>query len=73
MTIKPVNTKVIHIYEDENFWTVVQSYRNVDGIEPVYTIIQEDAHASPLVIQSNKKGLAVNEYFGRDVITFFNN
>jgi hypothetical protein len=72
MIIRPVNQKVIHIHEDDNFWTVVQSYRKYDGIEPVYTIIHEDAHASPVMVQSNKKAQAVNEYFKHDIITFFN-
>jgi hypothetical protein len=71
MIIRPVNTKVIHVHEDDQFWTVVRSYRNYDGIEPVYTIIQEDAHASPVIVQTNKKASAVNEYFGHDIITFF--
>lgn len=72
MIIRPTEINVVHVHDDDQFFTIVQSYRNYDGIEPVYTIIQEDAHASPIVVQSNKKGLAVNEYFKHDIVTFFN-
>lgn len=73
MIIIPAKVDVIHVHDDEFLYTVVESYRNYDGIDPVYTIIREDAHASPVVIQSNKKAQAVNEFFKQNIIKFLTN
>jgi hypothetical protein len=71
MIIRPTEVRVVQIHEDDRFWTVVQSYKNYDTIEPVYTIIEEDAHGSPIVVHSNKKASAVNEFFKHNIETFF--
>jgi hypothetical protein len=72
MIIRPTDINVVHVHDDDQFFTIVESYRKYDTIEPVYTIIQEDAHGSPIVVHSNKSGSSVNEYFKHDIVTFFN-
>ena len=71
MIIRKRSIDVVHVVEDEYLWTVVQSYKSYEGVEPCYTIIREDAHASPVMVMSNKKAQAVNEYFKHDITTFF--
>ena len=72
MIIRKANINVIHVHDDELFYTVVQSYKNYDGIEPCYTIIREDAHATAPLVESNKSAGYVNEKFGHDVISLLN-
>jgi len=71
MIIRPTDINVVHVHDDDQFFTIVESYRKYDTIEPCYTIIIEDAHASPLVVKSNMGAQAVNEYFKHDIVTFF--
>jgi hypothetical protein len=72
MIIRPTQINVVHVHEDDTLWTVVESYKRYDTIDPTYTIIQEDAHASPLVVKSNMGIESVNKFFKQDIGTFFN-
>ena len=71
MIIRKTSIDVIHVVEDDYLWTVVQSYKSYEGIEPCYTIIREDAHAGAPFVESNKSAGYVNDKFGHDVIALF--
>jgi hypothetical protein len=72
MIIRKTSVDVIHVVDDEHLWTVVQSYKSYEGVEPCYTIIREDAHATAPLVESNKSAGYVNDKFGHDVISLLN-
>jgi hypothetical protein len=72
MIIRKTSIDVVHVHDDERLWTVVQSYKSYEGVKPCYTIIREDAFASAPYVESNKSAGYVNEKFGHDVISLFN-
>lgn len=73
MIIQPVNSTVLRVVNDETLWTIVQSYPNYDGIAPTFTIIMEDAHASPVVVLSDYTREELENYFKVDLLPLFKN
>ena len=68
MTIRRADIDVVHVHADDMFFTIVESYRNHDGLKPVYTMLCEDAHGSPIKVQSNLHAEEINKTFDYDVI-----
>lgn len=70
MTIKPKQVKVVQIHDDNQLWTVVQTYKDDIDIGTQYTLINENAHRQgdgPYSI--TKEGL--EQMFKNDVTIFF--
>jgi hypothetical protein len=70
MIIKTENIKVVTIHDDSQYWTVVQTYSNDTEVEPVYTVINENAHRFPDgPYKTTAHGL--KQMFGKDITIFF--
>jgi len=70
MIIRKTSIDVVHVHQEEQFCTVVRTYKKYDGIKPQYTIIYENASAQnvePYV--TTEEGL--KKMFNYDVVSLF--
>ena len=72
MIIKPVDKNIIRIIDEDMLYTIIESYGSYDGIHPIYTIIKEDAYASPLEVISDLDRDHLNKHFKSDISLLFN-